>query len=48
MSNGQKDAVKGKFSKSNRERVIAQDFTGKFASQTQKLPEVDGTHSATP
>lgn len=48
MSNGQNEAVKGKGSKSSREKVIAQDFTGKFALQILKLPEVDGTRSVTP
>ena len=48
MSNRQKEAVKGKVSRSNRETVIAQDFTGKFALQIQKLPEVDSTRSVMP
>lgn len=30
------------------ERVIAQDFSGKFTLQIQKLPEVSVIHSATP
>lgn len=45
MSNGLKEAVKGRVSKSNRETVIAQDFTGKFTLQIQKLLEVDSTCS---
>lgn len=48
MSNEQKEAVKGKVSRSNRETVLAGDFTGRFALQIQELPEVDGTCSGTP
>lgn len=43
MSNGQKEAVKGKVSKSNREKVIAQDFTGKFTLHIQNRLEVAPT-----